>query len=607
MRRWLVTLALCWMALCSSGCTGGRDVLTIGSKTFAEQAVLAQLARQLLQSQGQMAVQVTECGDTYQCQQALDAGQIDLMVEYSGTAALLLGIDPQSADMAAELEAAYGGRGLTWRPALGFDNSYQVAMASGPAHRLGVTTIAELSQLAGGIRLACPKSYLRRPRDGLAALLERHGLRLRGEARTLDDPAERIDAVLAGRVDAALVYGTDGALRNGGVELLDDSLDFFPRYQAAWLVRQDALQRFGGLAESLQRLEGQLDTELMQELNYAVQIEGWKPAEVARRFLVQRGWLVAGGSGPTSRLELVLAVAKGDELGEQQMRATRALRQVFPDRPVKIRTAAEPAELVGKAAAKLALVGSERFFSLHQGSFHRSTALEAVAVVGSRTVHLLRAGPSGAAPAGDGLAGRVGVAPPDSGAGRIGLALLRATGGSAALVAPAGELIAELEQGALDGALLVDELGSPMVTQALERQRVHLVSLPDRARTAAPYLRPSRVPAHTYAGQAAPVETVTSQVVLAGPSRRPLRAMLRPGPGAALLMEAAPLPIEEVRLLAEATGVPEWPDPVLPVAWTSTGAEAGRSSSSAVLNTLLNVLVLAFLAWLVTLVVRRDP
>ncbi len=428
-------------------------------------------------------------------------------------------------------------------------------------------------------------------------------------ALVLDRPSERIDAVLAGRADVAVVYATDGALRNGGITLLLDSLDFFPRYEAAWLIRHDALTHFAGLESALEQLEGKLDAGVVQELNYAAQIEGWKPANVARRFLVSHDMLQTRTGAPPGRLKLVLAVTEADELEQQRTRATRALRQVFPERAVEVRSSQEPAKLVAKGSAKLVLLGAEHFFEAQDGGFRRTLDLEAVAVVGSRMVHVLRAGPapddSSAEP--DALAGRVGISPPDSGAGKIGQSLLATVAGAPAATAPVAELLAQLGQGSLDAALVVDELGAPSLRKAIEDGRVHLVSLPPKAREGGiPYLRPSRVPARTYAGQDESVETLAAQVVLAGPSRSSQRRPLHPGPGSALLMEASPLPIEEVRLLAEATGVAEWPDPVLPVAWTSWTAAGEPDTSSALLNTVLNVAVLAFLAWLAALVMRRP-
>ncbi|MBW2454167.1 MAG: hypothetical protein JRI68_06640, partial [Deltaproteobacteria bacterium] len=347
MNRHFVWSAALTVALVALGC-GGTETITIGTKSFVEQAIVGQLARQLLHAETQVRAQVVECGDTFECQEALRGGRIDLMVEYTGTAALYLGLDPADPEVVQKITQRYGEGGFDWRSPLGFDNSYRLAVSSRAASRHGLASIVQLTKLPGGVRVACPRTYLRRPRDGLAALTERHGFRLRGDPLVLDSPSERIDAVLAGRADVAVVYGTDGALRNGGITLLLDSLDFFPRYDAAWLVRRDALGHFVGLEGILEQLEGKLDAEVMQELNYAAQIEGWKPANVARRFLVSRDMLQGGPTAKPGRLKLVLAVTAADELEQQRTRATQALRQVFPERPVEVRETAEPVKLVAK-------------------------------------------------------------------------------------------------------------------------------------------------------------------------------------------------------------------------------------------------------------------
>lgn len=607
-RPWLL-LTLGLLAVAIGGCSGSSDVVTIGTKGFAEQSIIAEATRQLLMARADARAEIVECGDTYECQQALRGGSVDLMIEYTGTAALFLGIDPSGPQASSKLTRACEHLGLSWRPALGFDNSYRLVVASPRAAEHGLRRIADLASLEGGIRVACPRSYLRRPRDGLASLLERHGLHLRGEALLLGEPTERIDAVLAGRADVAVVYGTDGALRDGGVTLLEDSLRFFPKYEAALLVRQDTLARRPELATAFEALEGQLSTETMRRLNYSVQIEGWSPDDAAHRFLVSQGLLERGEEG-RSRLKLVLAVAEADDLEGIQPRAIRALRQVFSDRPVELRVDAHPARLVAKGTAKLALLGAERFFDSKDGVLRRSGALEAVAVVGSRMVHVVRSGSVDAPVPEDPLSGRMGVQPEDSGAGRIGRDVLAAAGRQPAADAPATTLLSQIEEGQLDGALIVVEVGAPLISKALAEGRARLFPLQALSREQMPYLRPSRLPANTYEGQVEPLETLAAQIVLAGPRRRPLRNALRPGPGSALLVEATPLPIEEVHLLAEATGVAEWPDPVLPVAWTRAGEGEESVSTNAVLNTVLNVLVLAFLGWLIALVLPsrgRSP
>jgi osmoprotectant transport system substrate-binding protein len=594
---WLVLLALIGCV----GCGVGQDTLRVGTKRFEEQAIVAEVVKQLVHNQAQIRVQMVDCGDTYACQQALASGRIDSMMEYSGTAALYAGVDPRASDLEVRLQRHYGAQAMRWGKGLGFDNGYRLVMAAQRAAALEVSTIEDLSNLDDGIRLACPKTYLRRRGDGLAALLQRYGLRLNGEAWTADGHLERAEAALSGRVDVAVMYATDGALLGTGLVSLTDSLSFFPRYDAALIVREDALRRFEPLAGLLSQLDGRIDNAAMQRMNYQVQVEGLRTGEVAHSFLLAAD-LVQPVESTRRRLELRLVRARADALEEQANRARLAVRRTFPDRPIKLQVVRDPVRALARGEAKLAVIGAERFFTLRAGRVVRTKRIEALAVLGSRMVHVLRGAQSSAEP----LAGRVGIAPAHTGAGRIGSLLLDAVKQQPALRADDTQLVAKLEAGELDAAIIVAEVGAGVVSEALAGGRAQLHTLGDVRPSAAPYLRASRIPARSYEGQPEAIDTLAVQVVLAGPSQRAHAAALKGGPAAAMPGEAEPLSPQQAKLLADATGVAELPDPVLPAAWTRGAANEDELVSHEVVDTVLNALVIVFLGWLVMLVVNTP-
>ena len=585
-------LLLC-LALLLVSCGGSSGTLRIGTKAFAEQRIVGHVLRQLLLAKHTQRAQVIECGDTYDCQMALRSERIDVLMEYSGTAALYLGLDPEEPDTSARVVQAYAERGLTWRPRLGFDNGYVLAVANRRAQSDELESIADLATL-DGIKLSCPRTYLRRPGDGLAALLERYGLRLRGEPLIIEEPVNRIAAVLAGRADVAVLYATDGALRDGGVTLLEDSLDFFPSYEASFVVNQASARDYPSLGEAMTLLEGKLDNAVVRGLNHAVQLENWQPSDIARRFLIDSDLVVDDDVPSRSRLALRLAVSDRDTFGDSRTRAVLALRRVFPERPIRIEESGDPIVEVAKGGAKLALLGAERFFRQTRRGLERVQEVEAVAVVGSRMAHLLTATPEG------GLRGRVGVGRNRSGSGAIGRALCDAAGVVPIMAATPEQLVQALAAGQLDAAIVVTSAGSKVVGEAIASGRAHLQPIAGLLLDGAPYLRRSRVPAETYASQPEPVETFASQVVLAGPSRQPHPTGLKGGPAAALLVEAKPISLEQAELLADATGVPELPDPILPAAHLGT-PDRSDEEDHAVLDTVLNALVVVFLGWLVML------
>lgn len=333
--RALLSLLLFALAL---GSCSSRDAqrLRVGSKSFAEQRILAQALRELARRAEIGVAPVVDCGDTYGCRRALRSGAIDLMVEYTGTMLAYRGRDvPAGTSPLALLQKEDARWGLRWLPLLGFDNGYRLAVTTQRAAAKGLRTIADLARQPVGLRIACPRTYVGRPRDGLAPLLSRYGLELLGQPLLLDDPVERLHALASGRADVAVVYGTDGSLRTRGVTLLEDTLSFFPPYQAAVVVRESALRRLPRLRASLEQLSGRIDETTMRQANYGVQLEHRSVRRVAEQLLQKLGLITALRTGRRSS-DLLLAVAASDALEGPTQRALRAIHVAFPDRPTRV-------------------------------------------------------------------------------------------------------------------------------------------------------------------------------------------------------------------------------------------------------------------------------
>jgi hypothetical protein len=174
-----------------------------------------------------------------------------------------------------------------------------------------------------------------------------------------------------------------------------------------------------------------------------------------------------------------------------------------------------------------------------------------------------------------------------------------------------------LAEGRLDGVLLLTEVPDPEVAEALAQYpgltlRPLAGGLEARRGAAAPYLKPTRIPARSYPGQEAPVETLGSQVVIAGPAPQAGGAARVGGPAAALRTAGLPLSRAEVDALVAATELRELPDPVLPSPWSlgATGERTADRGFREALDTGLNVAVWAFLGWLLVLLLRpvvRPP
>ncbi len=606
----LIACLLMLAGLLFSGLVGCQQEhgLRIGTKDFAEQELLAEIASELLTREGISVEPIKPCGDTFSCQRAMREGNLDVMIEYSGTGLVFLGQPPSDTQASLpRVRELYQPLGLEWLDGLGFDNGYRVLVDQTRAESLGLQTISNLDKLQPGVRVVCPPSFLRRPRDGLNALLSRHGLRLQGEALVLPTPQQRLQALQRGRADVLIGYSTDGTLRGLGLTTLEDTLNFFPSYEAAYVVRKPLLKSYPKLAPTLNTLAGLLKEDTMQELNYAVEVQGQDPA------LVARAWLQAQKMTPTSdksdakSIGLLIAVHQDDQLAPFLETGVRALHQTFPKRAVRHIQAKDPAKQVIHGSARLALLGAERFFSRdRKDRLVRNDRLEAAAVVGERHIHIIRR--AGSSPQ-DKLQGKLGLPPSKSGAGMIARALV--DNQTITQQGTTEELLTSLRAGKLDAILVVEPPGAPALTQALADETLVLHPAQDKLTPVKaarhPFLRPTRIPARTYQRYPNSMDTISVQVVLASPAKRINNLTTGAGPAAALPYTGTPLKPEEVERLTAATGLPALPDPSLPSAWNTNPRQGNDSNAqhADMIKTVLNLLALLFLAWL-ALLVRPD-
>lgn len=258
-----------------------RPVITVGSKTFAESHVLAEIAAQLLESEGFAVARKLGLGGTLIAFEGLKTGAIDLYPEYTGT--LTEAVLQQPGISNELLAAALARYDLRLGVPLGFNNSYALAMKAQTARSLGIAAISDLARHPE-LKLAFSLEFLQR-RDGWPALQTAYGLPQQPVG------IEHALAYLAldnKQIEVTDAYTTDGELTAHALLLLADDRSFFPRYDAALLTRADLPE---AAARVLTRLNGMIDEATMQGLNQALNEDGASVAGTARQFLVANGLL----------------------------------------------------------------------------------------------------------------------------------------------------------------------------------------------------------------------------------------------------------------------------------------------------------------------------
>ena len=281
-RTWLAGAA--GLAACSSG----RRPLVVASKNFTEQVMLGEILAQHLERRlGQKVDRKLNLGGTLLTHQALTNGEIDLYPEYTGTALTTILKLPPSGDAAAVLAAVreeYRRRWkIEWLDPLGFNNTFAMAVRGDQARRENLDSVSDAARRREGWTLGMGYEFQQRP-DGLAGLLKTYGLKMKRPPKTMD-LGLLYKAIEQGQVDLISANGTDGMLSVMDLKVLRDDKGYFPPYQAAVLVRAEALDRHTGLRVALEELSGKLSDQTMQKLNYRVDGEKRQVAEVAKEFL----------------------------------------------------------------------------------------------------------------------------------------------------------------------------------------------------------------------------------------------------------------------------------------------------------------------------------
>lgn len=258
------------------------EVVRVGSKSFTESYVLAEIAAQAIETTGGARVErrlgLGGTGITYR---AVAHGSIDVYPEYTGTISRAILKDP-AAESVETLRARLRPLGLTISAPLGFENTYALAVRADVARRLGLERISDLARHPE-LSAAFTSGFLERD-DGWPGLRRHYGLGLT-DVRAIEH-ALAYQALASGTVGVIDIFSTDGRLTRGGITVLRDDRRFFPAYSAVLLSRLEFVERAPQAWAALERaMVGRLDGGTMTRLNALADLDGRSIRQVAARFL----------------------------------------------------------------------------------------------------------------------------------------------------------------------------------------------------------------------------------------------------------------------------------------------------------------------------------
>jgi osmoprotectant transport system permease protein len=263
------------------------NVIVVGSKNFAEQLVLGEIVAQAIERESGLRVdRRLNLGGTLICDRALLSGDIDVYVEYTGTALTAVFQQPPGTSRSAVTQTVrelYGRSGRTLLPPLGFDNTFAMLVRGRDARANGLRTIEDAAREAPRWRAAFGYEFLDRP-DGYAGLARTYGITLAAPPTSMD-LSLTYRALASGQVDLIAGDATSGLIRALDLTVLEDTRGYFPPYDAVPVARSEALLRHPAMRRAIEGLAGRITAAHMREMNYRVEALRQAPADVARAFL----------------------------------------------------------------------------------------------------------------------------------------------------------------------------------------------------------------------------------------------------------------------------------------------------------------------------------
>ncbi|MFC3961110.1 glycine betaine ABC transporter substrate-binding protein [Nocardia jiangsuensis] len=276
--------------------------LTVGSKEFTEQVILGYILAFSLQAAGADVRDLTAIVGSRSTRDAQITGQVDLTYEYTGNGWInYLGHENPLKDPREQFVAVrdedIAENGMDWVALAPMDNTYALAASRGVIERTGVTTLSQYAELAKRDPAAartCVDTEFNVRRDGYPGMAAAYGF----DPDTVQRPVLQTGIIYnstAAGTDCPFgeVYTTDGRVKGLDLVVLTDDLGFFPHYNPAVTLPVELAAKYPQIERIMTPVSDALTNDEITELNRRVDVVGEDPADVARDWLRDRGFVAA--------------------------------------------------------------------------------------------------------------------------------------------------------------------------------------------------------------------------------------------------------------------------------------------------------------------------
>jgi len=301
----IVTLVLLLVGPgCARETATGKGPVVVGSKIDTEGSLLSQMIILMLQDSGFEVVDKSQFGPTSVVKKALETGELDIYPEYTGNGAFFF--DEADSDVWKDAQKGYervkeldkAANNIEWLKPAPANNTWAIAIPGELAREENLKTLDDFAAYVnrgGYVKLIGSEEFVNSP-AALPAFQKAYGFTLsKDQLLTVSsgDTTQTEKAAAEGTdgVNAAMAYGTDGAIGAFALLVLGDPRGVQPVYEPAPRVRGEILEEYPEIADILDPVFQSLSLEALQTLNAKIGVEGQNPTDVAREYLVSDGFL----------------------------------------------------------------------------------------------------------------------------------------------------------------------------------------------------------------------------------------------------------------------------------------------------------------------------
>lgn len=272
--------------------------VTVGSKDFTENIILAYMAEMALTAAGADVVDLSDIKGSNSSRQALLSGQTDVTWEYTGTGWInyqgneLPVPGGEKAQYEATAKADEEKFGVTWLNYSPLNDQYAFAVTEeyGAKNNLKTTSdLAAFIKQKPDQAVFCLETEFTSRQDGFPAAVKAYGFQ---------NPTVKnfgigtiYSAVASGTCPVGEVFTTDGRISGLNLRVLEDDKKAFPQYNAVATLRTEWLKQHPEVRGPLEKVSAAITNDQMVELCKQVDVDGKDVGKVAHDWMVKKGFI----------------------------------------------------------------------------------------------------------------------------------------------------------------------------------------------------------------------------------------------------------------------------------------------------------------------------